>query len=85
MSYLTEEIMRLPCTEAGAEPSQRVFAAQFLEAGPVLMVPAGRYDPDRQIYVRDEDGKPAFIGQLHLTTHHSTNVSDVIFQDPDNG
>ena len=71
----------------------RVFPAQFLEEGPSLTVPAGHYDPVRQVYVRDDDGEPAFVDALlataagsELTTHHSTNVSGAPpFSDPDNG
>jgi hypothetical protein len=75
-------------------PSQKdqIFAARFLEKGPELKVPDGHYDPEQQVYVRDLDGKPAFVDEflctskgIEITTHHSTNVSGATFSDPDNG
>lgn len=81
------ELIELAPVEAGA----RVFASRFLEKGPTLMVPDGSYDLDRQIYV-SLDGEPAFVNETlctqngaELTTHHDTNVSGVVFSDPDNG
>jgi hypothetical protein len=75
-----------------AELSKQIFAVQFLEKGPELNVPDGHYDPDRQVYVRDLDGAPAFVDEFlctsqgsEITTHHTTNVSGSTFSDPDNG
>jgi hypothetical protein len=74
------------------KPQGHVFAARFLETGPEWNVPDGRYDPQRQIYVRAGDGEPAFVNEElctqngdEITTHHTTNVSGVTFRDPDNG
>lgn len=71
---------------------KQIFAVQFLETGPELKVPDGHYDPEQQVYVRDLDGKPAFVDEFlctskgnEITTHHSTNVSGATFSDPDNG
>jgi hypothetical protein len=70
-----------------------IFASLFLESGPILNVPDGRYDPESQTYVRD-DGSPAFAGSdgilatangNEITTHWSTNVSGLVVTDPDNG
>ncbi|GEM_PF-3780925 len=70
----------------------RIFAVQFLEKGPELKVPGGHYDPIQQVYIRDSDGKPAFVDEFlctskgnEITTHHSTNVSGATCSDPDNG
>lgn len=71
----------------------RVFHSLLLESGPSLDVPKGRYDAEMQVYVREEDGAPAFVDAFlataagsELTTHHSTNVSGAPpFSDPDNG
>ena len=70
----------------------RVFAARFLEPSRVLNVPAGHYDPQRQVFVRNDDDKPVFVndalctqGGDEITTHHDTTVNDVTFRDPDNG
>jgi hypothetical protein len=70
----------------------QIFASQFLEKGPELKVPDGRYDSEQQVYIRDLDGKPAFVDEFlctskgnEITTHHTTNVSGATFSDPDNG
>ncbi len=67
--------------------------ARYLKSGPSLDVPRGHYDPERQIFVRDKDGEPAFVDAYmassagnEITTHHSTNVTGApSFSDPDNG
>ncbi len=78
--------------QSNGSQTGNVFAVRFLEEGPVFNVPDGYYDALRQIYVRREDGKPAFVDDMlmtqggnEITTHHSTNVSGVTFSDPDNG
>lgn len=80
-----------PGVQTPAQENQ-IFAAQFLEKGPELKVPDGHYDPAQQVYIRDLDGKPAFVDEFlctskgnEITTHHSTNVSGATFSDPDNG
>ena len=82
----------LPMDHVHAGQPQVVFAVQFLERGPVLNVPNGHYDLNQQVYVRDDDGKSAFVndklfteGGNEITTHFTTNVSGATFRDPDNG
>jgi len=86
----------MPIKQSAGEPQtpeakKSVFAAQFLEEGPELVVPDGRYDPQQQVYV-DLEGKPVFVDEFlctssgnEITTHHSTTVSGLTVSDPDNG
>ena len=76
--------MKTPSTtQHNNGPQNRVFAARFLESGLTLVVPDGHYDPDRQIYIREDDEKPAFVNEYLCT--EGGNVSGTNFSDPDNG
>jgi len=73
--------------------SANLFAAKFLRECPPWDAPAGAYDPESQLYIKTDDGMPAFTrdglyatqGGNEITTHPSTTVSGVTFTDTDNG